>query len=171
MRAASALIPVSLAAIAAARTFTVYNGCPFTIWLVIFLFNHTTVASHSYLKACCRYSQLSAVMSTHNGYNLDFHRPQCRKCYSGLPYWVSFPVPSVNIGPEPCPSSAGRQVLILPSPFPSPTTGRLDGFGCVSPAVELPRHIHGSICRLAGTVISMIPTPPLSVSMAAAMEV
>ncbi|EKM57115.1 uncharacterized protein PHACADRAFT_254685 [Phanerochaete carnosa HHB-10118-sp] len=36
MKAASALLAVSLAAVASARTFTVYNGCPFTICPAMF---------------------------------------------------------------------------------------------------------------------------------------
>lgn len=34
--AASSLAVVSLAAVAQARTMTVYNGCPFTIWPAMF---------------------------------------------------------------------------------------------------------------------------------------
>ena len=36
MKAASALLAISLAAVASARTFTVYNGCPFTIWYAVY---------------------------------------------------------------------------------------------------------------------------------------
>ena len=34
MKAASSVLAFALAAVANARTFTVYNGCPFTIWYV-----------------------------------------------------------------------------------------------------------------------------------------
>lgn len=34
MKASSAVLTFALAAVANARTFTVYNGCPFTIWYV-----------------------------------------------------------------------------------------------------------------------------------------
>lgn len=35
MKSLSVLIPLAIASIASARTFTVYNGCPFTIWCVV----------------------------------------------------------------------------------------------------------------------------------------
>ena len=34
MKALSVIVALALAASATARTFTVYNGCPFTIWYV-----------------------------------------------------------------------------------------------------------------------------------------
>ena len=38
MKAASTIVALAAAAVANARTFTVYNGCPFTIWYAYYYF-------------------------------------------------------------------------------------------------------------------------------------
>ena len=78
MKLLSYTSPVLFAASAYARTFTVYNACPFTIWWVlIFLLFVSLLLNYRLGQLCVRFIRLTTCFLRLT-LLLDIHRPQRR---------------------------------------------------------------------------------------------